>query len=424
MQMDNATTQPSPPAPPRAQQSRAVAIQVEGLEKSFRIPTHRVDSLKERMVRPFASRDFRELRALAGVSFEIEQGEFFGIVGRNGSGKSTLLKLLASIYKADAGTIRMAGRLAPFIELGVGFNVELSARENVVLNGVMMGLTPQETRQRLGAVLEFADLDEFADLKLKNYSSGMLVRLAFSLMMEVDADILLIDEVLAVGDAAFQQKCGDAFREMKAAGKTIVLVTHDMTTVEDYCHRAMLIDSGLIQDIGEPAEIGRQYLRTNFDRGSEIGAGGDSSASDEVRLLDAWIEDAEGGRPTNLEHGDPIRLRVELEAKRDLPGLSVGFILANADGLGVFQFGAEVKNPDGSLPLAGGKRIRVNAELENPLAPGRYFVHCGINRIHGGGVALYVHNALSFVVFGGPPARGIVLLPLEIEATVESEGPQ
>jgi ABC-type polysaccharide/polyol phosphate transport system ATPase subunit len=401
---------------------REVAIQVEDLHKSFRIPTHRVDSLKERAVRPFASRDSRELRALDGVSFEVERGEFFGIVGRNGSGKSTLLKLLASIYRADAGTIRMAGRLAPFIELGVGFNVELTARENVVLNGVMMGLTPQETRRRLGAVLEFAELEEFVDLKLKNYSSGMLVRLAFSLMMEVDADILLIDEVLAVGDAAFQQKCGDAFREMKAAGKTIVLVTHEMTTVEDFCHRAMLIDGGLIQHIGEPAEIGRSYLRLNFDRESAVRAGDDSNASDEVRLLDAWVEAADGSRPTSLEHGDEIRLRVELEAKRDIPGFDFGFILANADGVGVFEFGAPVENPDGSRPIAAGKRFRVSAELENPLAPGRYFVHCGVNRIHGGGVALYVHNAISFVVFGGPQARGVVLLPLEISAQVESEG--
>ena len=180
------------------------------------------------MVRPFAARDVRILRALDDISFDIHQGEFFGIVGRNGSGKSTLLKLLASIYRADAGTIRLAGRLAPFIELGVGFNPELTARENVVLNGVMMGLTPKETRDRLDSVIEFAELEEFADLKLKNYSSGMQVRLAFSVMLEADADVLLIDEVLAVGDAAFQQKCADAFHGMKAQGKTIVLVTHEM----------------------------------------------------------------------------------------------------------------------------------------------------------------------------------------------------
>jgi ABC-type polysaccharide/polyol phosphate transport system ATPase subunit len=419
MPTDNAASDLQVDREPVSVADAPVAIEARGLEKAFRIPTHRVDSLKERLVRPFAGRDYRELHALDGISFEIHQGEFFGIVGRNGSGKSTLLKLLASIYRADAGSIRMAGRLAPFIELGVGFNVELTARENVVLNGVMMGLTPQETRNRLDAVIEFAELEEFVDLKLKNYSSGMLVRLAFSLMMEVDADILLIDEVLAVGDAAFQQKCADAFREMKAAGKTIVLVTHEMGTVEDYCHRAMLIDRGHIQHIGDPAEVGRRYVRLNFERGSEVSGGSAAGANDEVRLLDAWIEDAAGARLTNVEHGDEIRLRIELEVIHDIPGVEVGFIIANADGVGVFQFGTGVRDGDGSTALAAGRRVRVSAEVENPLAPGRYFVHCGVNNVSGG-VALYVHNAVDFVVFGGEThSRGIVFLQHEIDAVVE-----
>ena len=400
-----------------------VAVEAVGLEKAFRIPTHRIDSLKERVVRPLASRDFRELRALDGVSFEIRQGEFFGIVGRNGSGKSTLLKLLASIYRADAGTIRMAGRLAPFIELGVGFNLELTARENVVLNGVMMGLTPQEARHRLGAVLEFAELEEFVDLKLKNYSSGMLVRLAFSLLMEVDADILLIDEVLAVGDASFQQKCGDAFREMKTEGKTVILVTHEMSTVEDYCNRAMLIDGGHIQHIGDPAEVGRRYLRLNFEQGSGVSGGMAPEASEEVRLLDAWIEGAGGTHLTNLEHGRQIRLRVELEILRDVPGLGVGFILANADGIRVFQFGTGIDRDDGSSALTAGDRVEVSTDIENLLKPGRYFVHCGINRAQNAGVALYVHDALQFVIFGGQSqSHGIVDLPHEVETTVKGRG--
>ncbi|HKB51568.1 MAG TPA: ABC transporter ATP-binding protein [Solirubrobacterales bacterium] len=426
MPTDNAPATPLP-APSREAPTAdgPLAIQVEDLHKSFRIPTHRVDSLKERMVRPFSSRDYRELHALDGVSFEIRQGEFFGIVGRNGSGKSTLLKLLASIYRADAGTIRMAGRLAPFIELGVGFNAELTARENVVLNGVMMGLTPQETRDRLDAVLEFAELEEFVDLKLKNYSSGMLVRLAFSLMMEVDADIMLIDEVLAVGDAAFQQKCADAFREMKAAGKTIVLVTHEMATVEEYCHRAMLIDGGEIQHIGDPAEVGRRYLRLNFERGSELAghAHGDSSESASVRLVDTWVENAEGTRVNTLEHGEDIRLQVELEAKEDLPGLDVGFIVANADGVGVFQFGIPVGEAEGAREIGAGQRVRVEAKLENPLAAGRYFVHCGINRaFEEGAVELYVQGAIDFLVFGGPKTSGIVSLEHEVNAAIE-DGP-
>jgi ABC-type polysaccharide/polyol phosphate transport system ATPase subunit len=418
---DNAPASPRASDAPAAAVTGPVALQVENLHKSFRIPTHRVDSLKERMVRPFSSRDFRELRALDGVSFEIRQGEFFGIVGRNGSGKSTLLKLLASIYRADRGKIRMAGRLAPFIELGVGFNLDLSARENVVLNGVMMGLTPQETRNRLGAVMEFAELEDFIDLKMKNYSSGMLVRLAFSLMLEVDADILLIDEVLAVGDAAFQQKCADAFREMKAAGKTIVLVTHDMGSVEEYCHRAMLISDGKIQHIGDPGEVGRRYLRLNFETERSAGPKAAEAGEEEVRLLDIWIEDGGGERITNVEHGDRIRLRAELEVGRDADGgLGVGFVIVNADGVGIFEFGTLATDGPGEPGLSAGKRVEVVAGVENLLSPGRYFIHCGINRAHNAGVALYEPNALDFVVFGGDAhSRGVVSLPSEIEAVAE-----
>jgi ABC-type polysaccharide/polyol phosphate transport system ATPase subunit len=398
-----------------------LAIQAEGLKKAFRIPTHRVDSLKERIVRPFSGREYRTLQALDGVSFDIHQGEFFGIVGRNGSGKSTLLKLLASIYRADAGTIRMAGRLAPFIELGVGFNVELTARENVVLNGVMMGLAPGDARERLDAVLEFAELEEFVDLKLKNYSSGMLVRLAFSVMLQADADVLLIDEVLAVGDASFQQKCADAFRRMKGEGKTIVLVTHEMATVEAYCHRAMLIGDGKIQAIGEPTEIANRYLRLNFESGADSGGAETAKTTgDGVRLLDAWIEDAAGARATTIEHGKPIRLHVEIETMREASGLGVGFVIANAEGLGMFQFGTPIENADGSDLLPAGRPVKIEAELENPLAPGRYYVHCGVQRHQAGGedVSMYTHNAIDFLVFGSQSSRGVLSLAHEIKAEV------
>jgi len=406
---------PGPDAP--------LAIRVDDLYKGFRIPTQRVDSLKERAVHPFSARDYRELRALRGVSFDIRQGEFFGIVGRNGSGKSTLLKLLASIYKADSGTIQIAGRLAPFIELGVGFNHDLTARENVVLNGVMMGLTPKEMRNRLDSVIDFAELREFADLKLKNYSSGMMVRLAFSVMMEADADVLLIDEVLAVGDASFQQKCADAFHQMKAEGKTIVLVTHEMGAVESYCHRAMLISDGDIKHIGDPTEISREYLKLNFS--SELNSelekthtAVEDKSGEGARLLGLEVVDADGEETQTVEMGDPIHLRAEVELLRPMPGLHVGFVVANADDVSMFELSVPVRSEDGYN--LKGKRVKVTATIQNPLAPGRHFIHCGIQSPFG--VSVYQPKATSFVVFGTHPSQGVIAPEHEYETFVEGEG--
>jgi ABC-type polysaccharide/polyol phosphate transport system ATPase subunit len=395
-----------------------LAIQVEDLHKSFRIPTPRVDSLKERVVRPVSGKDYRVLKALDGISFEIRQGEFFGIVGRNGSGKSTLLKLLASIYRADSGRIRMAGRLAPFIELGVGFNPELTARENIVLNGVMMGLSPGETRRRLDAIVDFAELEEFVDLKLKNYSSGMMVRLAFSLLMEVDADILLIDEVLAVGDAAFQQKCADAFREMKAQGKTIVLVTHEMATVDEYCHRAMLISDGKAAHVGDPGEAGRRYLRVNFSGIEGLGGTATKSADHApVKMLDAHIVDAAGHRVSSVEHGTEFGIQIEIEAREDFDGLTVGYLVVNNDGVDICQFRAPIRGNPPS-PIKTGERLKVVTKVENVFAPGHYFVHCGINRPAERRDVLQVVAPTDFVVFGGPE-KGVVALPQETTTTIE-----
>ncbi len=415
MSLENTTANPGPVAAPGPE--TPAAIQVDRLHKSFRIPTQRVDSLKERAVHPFASRDHRELHALQGISFEIRQGEFFGIVGRNGSGKSTLLKLLASIYRADSGSIRIAGRLAPFIELGVGFNHDLTARENVVLNGVMMGLTPKEMRRRLDSVIDFAELREFADLKLKNYSSGMLVRLAFAVMMEADADVLLIDEVLAVGDASFQQKCADAFHQMKAEGKTIVLVTHDMGTVESYCHRAMLISDGRIQHIGSPAETGNEYLKLNF---SGVGGEAGVEAMEEgegANLLSCRIENQRGEETATVEVGEPIRLRAEIKLLRKPPGLHVGMVIANADDISMFEVGVPVTSEDGYD--IKGDRVVVTATVQNPLAPGRHFIHVGIQSPFG--ISVYVAKAASFVVYGAYHGKGIIAPEYESDAVITSD---
>jgi ABC-type uncharacterized transport system ATPase subunit len=254
----------------------------------------------------------------------------------------------------------------------------------------------------------------------------MQVRLAFSVMLEADADILLIDEVLAVGDAAFQQKCADAFHAMKAAGKTIVLVTHEMGSVEEYCHRAMLIDDGKVRHVGDPGEVGRHYLRLNFERGSpEDHAVVAAQPGDEVQMLDIWLEDASGERVANVEHGARFRLCTELEALADMDGVAVGFSIVNADGMTVGDLGITPERDGEMAPLAKGQRVTVRAEIENLLIAGRYFVHLGVNRAHAAGVALYVNSALDFVVFGGEAhLTGVVSLPAEIEAEIDSPAPQ
>ncbi len=402
----------TPPAAPQ------LAIEASGVEKTFRIPTQRVDSLKERLT-TFSQGDYRELRALRDVSFEVERGEFFGIVGRNGSGKSTLLKILASIYAADGGRVRMAGRLAPFIELGVGFNNELTARENVELNGVMMGLSRRDARSRLAAVLEFAELEEFVDLKLKNYSSGMLVRLAFSVMIQSDADILLIDEVLAVGDASFQQKCADVFYEIRDSPRTVVFVTHDMGAVEQYCHRAMLLHDGAVRTIGPADEVARSYLRLNFEQAPGEGSA-DMGGMADITLVDVWLEDAGGERITNVEKGAELRFGAIFEAQRRVEGPSFGFAFTNADGVEVTGFGLGLSG-GGSDLVEPGQRIRLGGEIENRLAPGRYVTKCWVHRNHNyADLVLHSPQVLDFVVYGKGGA-GVVALDHEIQATVESD---
>jgi ABC-type polysaccharide/polyol phosphate transport system ATPase subunit len=402
---------------------RPVAIEARGVDKTFRIPSHRIDSLKERAVHPLARVEYRELRALRDISFDVRKGEFFGIVGRNGSGKSTLLKILASIYRADAGRIRMAGRLAPFIELGVGFNPDLTARENVVLNGVMMGLSRREAQSRLDAVLDFADLNDFVDMKLKNYSSGMMVRLAFSVMIQADADILLIDEVLAVGDAAFQQKCADVFHDMRKAGRTIVIVTHDMATVQRNCHRGMLLEDGELRYIGDPEEVARQYLRLNFG-GADGTAGRDRPVLPDVhaRLVDAWLENGAGKRITNVEVGEPLRLRAIVEARHELLNPNFGVQCTNADGVIVFALNRTLELEEGQPDrLEAGERVRISGSIENPLMPGRYFLKCWIARSRGpGGLALHAFDILDFVVFGAESASSLVSVRADVDAVPES----
>ena len=374
------------------------ALLLEDVHKSFRLPHQRYSTLKERALHPFRSREFEELRAVDGVSVEIAPGEFFGVVGRNGSGKSTLLKCLAGIYPIDSGRIDVNGRLSPFIELGVGFNPELSARENVVINAIMLGLSRRQARERFDEIIAFAELEEFVDLKLKNYSSGMSVRLAFAVAIQVDAEILVVDEVLAVGDAAFQQKCFEQFHRMKAEHRTIVFVTHDMSAVERFCDRAMLIERGVVQMIDEPARIGRAYNELNFGGLVHERADGDRSSSHpEAEIRDCWFEDAHGERVSATAQGERMAIGMEVRFHAALTDPIFAVTLRNVVRHTVFATSTVWETPQ-TGSFRAGESLVVRIELENWLAPGQYDATPSVARAGAGADALDLREDLASVI--------------------------
>lgn len=241
-----------------------IAAKVDHVSKFFKLPTEATQSLRTTMVNRLRGiKGYREHHVLKDVSFEVEKGDFFGILGRNGSGKSTLLKIISQIYVPEKGSVTVDGKLVSFIELGVGFNPELTGRENVYLNGALLGFSQEEIDAMYDDIVDFAELRDFMHQKLKNYSSGMQVRLAFSVAIKAQGDILVLDEVLAVGDEAFQRKCNDYFLERKKSGKTTILVTHDMGAVKKYCNKAVLIENGLVKAFGNPDDVANQYSLDN-----------------------------------------------------------------------------------------------------------------------------------------------------------------
>jgi ABC-type polysaccharide/polyol phosphate transport system ATPase subunit len=394
------------------------AVVVHDVSKSFVLPHQRYSTLKERALHPFRSRSFDQLHALQDVEFEVAEGEFFGIVGRNGSGKSTLLKCLAGIYGTDQGTIDINGRLSPFIELGVGFNADLTARDNVVLNATMLGLTRRAARERFDEIIAFAELEDFLDLKLKNYSSGMSVRLAFSVAIQVDADILLIDEVLAVGDAAFQRKCFDEFHRLKAAGKTIVFVTHDMGAVERFCDRAMLLERGRMIAMDAPHRIARAYNELNFqgnptEERDEPGRFG----SREIEIEQAWFENGSGERVTAIGQGEQLRLCLRAVVNRAMEEPVFVLQLRAEDGTLIFATSTELHGTHTGR-FGPGDHATVHVTIENAFAPGSYTVTPAVAVSGEAGNLLDIRENLErLVVHGTRYSGGIVDLPHEIEVS-------
>jgi ABC-type polysaccharide/polyol phosphate transport system ATPase subunit len=389
-----------------------VALSIEGVSKTFRLPHQQYSTLKERALHPFRSTEYDELHAVEDVSLEIATGEFFGIVGRNGSGKSTLLKCIAGIYGVDRGRISVAGRLSPFIELGVGFNMDLTARDNVIINAIMLGLTRKQANARFDEVIAFAELEQFIDLKLKNYSSGMLVRLAFATSIQVEAEILLIDEVLAVGDAAFQQKCFEEFFRLKREGRTIVFVSHDMYSVERFCHRAMLMEHGRMVQIGEPRAIGRAYHKLNFGQ-LPHDAPTEALASSGTAITEAWFQNASGEHVTSAAQDERLSMCFEARIAEDLidpvfaatlrTELGHTIVVARSD-----QHGRR------SGSFKAGETVIARFELPNWLTSSRYAMTPSLAREGTGEDALALVEDMASILIHGDASGGILELPIDV----------
>ncbi len=374
-----------------------IAIKVESVYKNFLLPHEKHQSIKSSFTNMFKKTDkgAEVQHALRDISFEVKRGEFFGIVGRNGSGKSTLLKMLAHIYQPTKGQVQIFGKLVPFIELGVGFNPELTGRENVFLNGALLGFSKKEIEARYDEIVEFAELERFMDQKLKNYSSGMQVRLAFSVAIMADADILLVDEVLAVGDAAFQRKCFEYFRLLKKNKKTVVFVTHDMSAVREYCDRAILIEKSRIVDMGTPSDIATQYTKMfNEEPESKADMSQKSKRWGDGRVEFASVKTS----PKKLLSNDQdLVINIKAKVKEDIDEIVFGFLIKSQSGQLLLGTNSQIKRQKVKNVKAG-ETIEVEWQMHNIFADGIYYVDPAVHLPDGVTICDWWEEAGSFEV--------------------------
>jgi len=344
-----------------------IAISVDNVSKNFVLPHEKVRSVKVLFTNIAKRKDrTKEVQhALKDISFEIMKGEFFGIVGRNGSGKSTLLKILAGIYQPTSGRVSIKGKLVPFIELGVGFNPELTGRENVYLNGAMLGFSNKEIDDMYDDIVQFAELERFMDQKLKNYSSGMQVRLAFSMATRSEAEILLVDEVLAVGDAEFQRKCFDYFKSLKKNKKTVVFVSHNMDAVREYCDRAILVNDSKVVEIGPSEKVADKYLQL-FNKPEE-----------QIENTNDKRWGTRGAVYTEVKASadeEKIKINAIFRANKDIEKLIFGWQVNTQDGEKVFAANNKMLGTPEALNLKQGETFVYVLEIQNILSKGRYYL--------------------------------------------------
>jgi ABC-2 type transport system ATP-binding protein len=356
-----------------------VVIKVDKVYKDFILPHERNGSVKGIFTSMFskATKIKEKQHALKDISFEVKKGEFFGIVGRNGSGKSTLLKILANIYQPSKGSASTSGKLVPFIELGVGFNPELTGRDNVYLNGAILGFSKKEIAALYDSIVEFAELERFMDQKLKNYSSGMQVRLAFSMAIRANADILLIDEVLAVGDADFQRKCFNYFKKLKNDKKTVVFVSHDMSAVREYCDRAVLINDSNIISVGTANAVSQKYsqLFMKNEQVEEEGSGQNRWGDATAKIIDITVK----------VDDTQISISQKIKANADIDSPMLGFRIRDRAGNEVT--GTNTRLEKRKIPsLTKGQNIVLKWTIPNVFSDGEYYFDPAILHEDGVGV--------------------------------------
>lgn len=370
---------------------KKIALEVKNVSKSFRLPTEQANGIKQAFINYMRGiKGYKEQQVLKDISFKVEEGDFFGIVGRNGSGKSTLLKLISQIYVPDKGKVTVNGKLVPFIELGVGFNHELTGRENVYLNGALLGFSHDEMSSMYEDIVKFAELREFMDQKLKNYSSGMQVRLAFSIAIKTSADILVLDEVLAVGDAAFQRKCYEYFGKLKKANKTVILVTHDMEAVRQFCNKAILIEKGKIINSSDSVdEVADGYLKLfnpEKDKTKEKTPDDASWGTKEISL----------SKISHKINKDHLVVDVTLNSKIEVDD---GFILAIRfhDADGTLLAGASTRTINQkSLAMKPGDKLRIRYNIPNNF--GRRSIVVGYHLVNRDNTTVFDSTEQAFKV--------------------------
>ncbi len=341
-------------------------VVINNLTKSFKIPLEASSGIKQKLINLLKGRKgYRVFTPLKDIDFTINEGDFFGIVGRNGSGKSTLLKTIAGIYTPNSGSVEVGGSLVPFIELGVGFNPELTGRENVFLNGALLGFSHDEMEAMYDKIVDFAELDDFMEERLKNYSSGMQVRLAFSIAIRAHADILLLDEVLAVGDEAFQKKCYAYFDKLKREKRTVILVTHDMSAVERFCNKAVFIEDGKVKMIGKPYRIAAAYSRSNIKSYNES-EGLDEQISDD---FDITLRGSDGNEQTVYEYNETMTVELEWQ-QTGVKHVGVAIFRENGEYVyGPNTYQEKVKITD---------KNRATYTVQLNLNEGSYFIKAGL----------------------------------------------